>query len=164
MFSRKAALKNFASCTGKHLFWDRFLIKCRPSTIPTQVFSCKNYRFFSVFTDPILLYIVTHQGIFFVIVIVFLIALLLFNGHKVQQQLCVYILYCIFIFIFFVADVCNTWKLFDRKKKFKNIFSYRPPSVAASLPSCCCTARRIFQRDHLVARGIKRCFLGCLSD
>ena len=82
--SRETALKNFASCTGKHLFWDRFLIKCRPSTIPTQVFSCKNYRFFSVFTDPILLYIVTHQGIFFVIVIVFLIALLLFNGHKVQ--------------------------------------------------------------------------------
>ena len=122
MFSRKAALKNFASCTGKHLFWDRFLIKCRPSTIPTQVFSCKNYRFFSVFTDPILLYIVTHQSIFFVIVIVFLIALLLYNGHEVQQQLCVYILYCIFIFIFFVAHVCNKWKLFDRKKKFKISF------------------------------------------
>ena len=29
---------------------------------------------------------------------------------------CVFILYCIFILILFVADVCNMWKLFDRKK------------------------------------------------
>ena len=28
----------------------------------------------------------------------------------------VFTLYCIFILILFVADVCNTWKLFDRKK------------------------------------------------
>ena len=28
---------------------------------------------------------------------------------------CVFIFY-IFIFILFVADVCNKWKLFDRKK------------------------------------------------
>ena len=76
-----------------------------------------SYKFFGVFTDPILLHIVTHQGIFFAIVIIFLIALLLFNGNKVQQQLCVYILYCILIFILFVADVCNTCKLFDIKKK-----------------------------------------------
>ena len=73
--------------------------------------------FFGAFTNPILLHIVTHQGIFFVIVIVFLIALLLVNGHKVQQQLYVYILFCIFIFILFVADFCNKWKLFDRKKR-----------------------------------------------
>ena len=71
--------------------------------------------FFVAFTDPILLHIMAHQGIIFV-VIIFLIALLLFNGHKVQQQLHVYILYCIFIFILFVADVCNKWKLSDRKK------------------------------------------------
>ena len=35
--------------------------------------------------QKLLLHTATHQGIFFVIVIVFLIALLLFNGHKVQQ-------------------------------------------------------------------------------
>ena len=34
--------------------------------------------------QKLLLHTATHQGIFFVIVIVFLIALLLFNGHKVQ--------------------------------------------------------------------------------
>ena len=39
---------------------------------------------FCTFADPILLHIATHQGIVFVIVIVFLIALLLFNWHKVQ--------------------------------------------------------------------------------
>ena len=45
-----------------------------------------SYKIFDAFTDPILLYIVIHQGnFFFVIVIVFLIAFLLFNGHKVQK-------------------------------------------------------------------------------
>ena len=43
---------------------------------------CSN-KIFGAFADPILLHIMTHQGIVFVIVIIFLIALLLFNGHKV---------------------------------------------------------------------------------
>ena len=42
-------------------------------------------KIFGAFADPILVHIVTPQGVVFVIVIIFLIALLLFNGHKVQQ-------------------------------------------------------------------------------
>ena len=40
--------------------------------------------FFGSFADPKLLYIAPHEGIVFVTVILFLIALLFFNEHKVQ--------------------------------------------------------------------------------
>lgn len=70
-----------------------------------------------------LLHIVTPQGIYFVIIIIFLITSLLFNGHKVHSS-CVFIFYFIFIFILHVADVCNMLKLFDWKKYVEQVTRY----------------------------------------
>ena len=63
-------------------------------------------KFFGAFTDPILLHIATHQGIVFVTVIVFLIALLLLMDIRFSSS-CVFIFYIVFSFSFCLLHNTN---------------------------------------------------------
>ena len=71
-------------------------------------------KFFGALTDPILLHIVTHQGIFFLLSY-FWLPYCFLMGIRFSSS-CVFIFYIVFSFSLVAADVCNTWKLFDRKK------------------------------------------------
>ena len=73
-------------------------------------------NFFGAFTDPILLHLATHQGIVFVTVIIFLIALLLLMGIRFSSS-CVFIFYIVFPFSFCLLQlfvICENY-LIEKK-------------------------------------------------
>ena len=101
-----------------------------------------SYKFFRAFIDPILLHVVTCQGIFFVIVIIFLIALLLLMGIRFSSS-SMFIFYIVFSFSFCLLQtfVIRGNYLIEKKRQC------HPSSPNASL-IVCLLCQEIAQRQR----------------
>ena len=83
-----------------------------------------SYKFFGALTDLTLLHILTHQGIFLILLSYFQLPYCFLMGIRFSSS-CVFIFYIVFSFslqTLFVADFCNTWKLFDRNIYILNLY------------------------------------------
>ena len=83
-----------------------------------------SYKFFGALTDPTLLHILTHQGIFLILLSYFQLPYCFLMGIRFSNS-CVFIFYIVFSFslqTLFVADFCNMWKLFDRNIYILNLY------------------------------------------